>query len=285
MDQHQKAVKAYMSEIGNYGLVTPLQEVELANLIAEGSDAAREMLTHGNLRLVVKIANEYRHLGVPMSDLIAEGNVGLMRAVLKFRGGHGAKFSSYAAWWIKQAIRRCVANQGRIVRVPIQSLSRYRQIREVAAAIESKTGRAANNHEIAAEMKVTPRTVRTTIVNVNTSTSSLDAEIVNGEGGRIGDLVPDTSAADPEEMLERADAMQLLRQIMDEELNEREIAILKMRFGFEDGQAHTLDEVSERFGRTRERVRQIQHHALKKLRLRLKGSELHTLLSENLPLN
>jgi len=156
MDQHQKAVKAYMSEIGNYGLVTPLQEVELANLIAEGSDAAREMLTHGNLRLVVKIANEYRHLGVPMSDLIAEGNVGLMRAVLKFRGGHGAKFSSYAAWWIKQAIRRCVANQGRIVRVPIQSLSRYRQIREVAASIESKTGRVANNHEIAAEMKVTP---------------------------------------------------------------------------------------------------------------------------------
>lgn len=271
------SVKQYMGDIADIPLVDREDEAELADLIADGSDEAREKLTTGNLRLVVKIAHDYKNLGIPLSDLIAEGNVGLMKAVGKFRPDKGAKFSSYAAWWIKQAIRRAIANQSRVIRVPIQAAAKMKLIREAEGRLEKDSGYKPSDKQIAGDLGMTERSIRTTRLTVNASMISLDASVKEGEDGTIGDFLPDKRVLSPEKDLNRSDVIKLLKEIVDKELNERERLILHMRYGFDDGKPKTLEQVSALIGRTRERVRQIQHQALKKLRLSLSEQELKAL--------
>ena len=279
MDIHVNSVKTYMGEIASYPLVSRDEEVELAEMIADGSELARKKLTEGNLRLVVKIAHDYKNLGVPLADLIAEGNVGLMKAVSKFQPDKGAKFSSYAAWWIKQAIRRAIANQGRVVRVPVQAAAKMKLIRETSQLLAKELGRVPNHKDIATKLGMTERSIRSTIATVNTSLVSMDADLQEGEGGTIGDLLTDVKASSPEEILEKDDVVSLLKEIVEAQLNEREQTIIRMRYGFDDGKPKTLEQVSAMIGRTRERVRQIQHQALKKLKLKMTDADMVSMMS------
>ena len=279
MDIHVNSVKTYMGEIASYPLVTRDQEVELAGMIADGSDAARKKLTEGNLRLVVKIAHDYKNLGIPLADLIAEGNIGLMKAVSKFQPDKGAKFSSYAAWWIKQAIRRAIANQGRVVRIPVQAAAKMKLIRETSQILAKELGREPNHKDIASKLGMTERSIRSTIATVNTSLVSIDADLQEGDGGTIGDLLTDIKASSPEEILENNDVISLLKEIVEAKLNDREQTIIRMRYGFDDGKPKTLEQVSEMIGRTRERVRQIQHQALKKLKMAMTDADMFSMMS------
>ncbi len=279
MDIHVNSVKTYMGEIASYPLVSRDEEVELAGLIADGSEAARRKLTEGNLRLVVKIAHDYKNLGVPLADLIAEGNVGLMKAVSKFKPDKGAKFSSYAAWWIKQAIRRAIANQGRVVRIPVQAAAKMKLIRQTSQKLTKELGHVPSEKDIAKALGMTERSIRSTIATVNTSLISMDAELQEGEGGTVGDLLTDSNAHSPEDIMENNDVIQLLKDIVGSNLNEREKTIIHMRYGFDDGKPKTLEEVSSIIGRTRERVRQIQHQALKKLKLNILDADLSSMVS------
>lgn len=279
MDIHVNSVKTYMGEIASYPLVSRNEEVELAGEIADGSDDARRKLTEGNLRLVVKIAHDYKNLGVPLADLIAEGNVGLMKAVSKFKPDKGAKFSSYAAWWIKQAIRRAIANQSRVVRVPVQAAAKMKLIRQTSAQLTKKLGYVPTEKDIATELGMTERSIRSTIATVNTSLISMDAELQEGEGGTIGDLLTDVKSDTPEDIMEKGDVISLLKDIVETQLNEREQTIIRMRYGFDDGKPKTLEEVSMIIGRTRERVRQIQHQALKKLKINIGEADLSSMVT------
>ncbi|NQZ58419.1 MAG: RNA polymerase sigma factor RpoD/SigA [Lentisphaeraceae bacterium] len=279
MDIHTNSVKTYMSEIAAYPLVTREEEVQLAGEIAEGSERARCKLTEGNLRLVVKIAHDYKNLGVPLADLIAEGNVGLMKAVVKFQPDKGAKFSSYAAWWIKQAIRRAIANQSRVVRVPVQAAAKMKLIRDTRLLLTKESGRPASEGEIASALGMTERSIRATIATVKTSLVFMDAEISEGEGGTIGDLLMDIKAQSPEDIMQESDVMKLLKELVAEYLNEREKVIVRMRYGFDDGKPKTLEEVSAIIGRTRERVRQIQHQALMKLKNHISDADMGSMMS------
>lgn len=279
MDIHVNSVKTYMGEIASYPLVTRNEEVELAGEIADGSDEARRKLTEGNLRLVVKIAHDYKNLGVPLADLIAEGNVGLMKAVSKFKPDKGAKFSSYAAWWIKQAIRRAIANQSRVVRVPVQAAAKMKLIRQTSLQLSKKLGYVPTEKDIAKELGMTERSIRSTIATVNTSLISMDAELQEGEGGTIGDLLTDAKSDSPEDIMEKGDVISLLKDIVETQLNEREQTIIRMRYGFDDGKPKTLEEVSMIIGRTRERVRQIQHQALKKLKINIGEADLSSMIT------
>jgi len=268
-----------MGEIASYPLVSRDEEVELAGEIADGSDDARRKLTEGNLRLVVKIAHDYKNLGVPLADLIAEGNVGLMKAVAKFKPDKGAKFSSYAAWWIKQAIRRAIANQSRVVRVPVQAAAKMKLIRQTSVQLAKRLGYVPSEKDIARELGMTERSIRSTIATVNTSLISMDAELQEGEGGTVGDLLTDVKSDSPEDIIEKGDVISLLKDIVETQLNEREQTIIRMRYGFDDGKPKTLEEVSMIIGRTRERVRQIQHQALKKLKLNISEADLSSMVA------
>jgi len=279
MDIHVNSVKTYMGEIASYPLVSRDEEVELAGEIADGSDDARRKLTEGNLRLVVKIAHDYKNLGVPLADLIAEGNVGLMKAVAKFKPDKGAKFSSYAAWWIKQAIRRAIANQSRVVRVPVQAAAKMKLIRQTSVQLAKRLGYVPSEKDIARELGMTERSIRSTIATVNTSLISMDAELQEGEGGTVGDLLTDVKSDSPEDIMEKGDVISLLKDIVETQLNEREQTIIRMRYGFDDGKPKTLEEVSMIIGRTRERVRQIQHQALKKLKLNISEADLSSMVA------
>jgi len=279
MDIHVNSVKTYMGEIASYPLVSRDEEVELASEIADGSEEARKKLTEGNLRLVVKIAHDYKNLGVPLADLIAEGNVGLMKAVAKFKPDKGAKFSSYAAWWIKQAIRRAIANQGRVVRVPVQAAAKMKLIRQTSQQLTKELGHVPNEKDIAKALGMTERSIRSTIATVNTSLISMDAELQEGEGGTVGDLLTDSKSQSPEEIMENDDVVKLLKDIVESQLNEREKTIIRMRYGFDDGKPKTLEEVSTIIGRTRERVRQIQHQALKKLKLNITDADVSSMVA------
>ena len=260
-------MKFYMERIGQYSLVTPLEEVELAAQIQAGSDSARAKLINSNLRLVVKIAHDFKGRGLPLVDLIAEGNIGLMKAVEKFDPSKGAKLSSYAAWWIKQAMRRALANQARTIRIPTQSASKLNQINTARAKLRQKLGREPTNAEVASAADLTERTV-TGLGTVKTTTISLDAPIQEGESGEFRDIIADTAATTPTEILQDQEDLSRVFQLVDR-LDEREYKIICLRFGLNGERPRTLEEVSAIIGRTRERIRQIQNRALKKLRTML----------------
>lgn len=264
-------MKVYMGEIGQISLVSKTEESDLAEQIHSGSgmlhDEARATLIKANLRLVVKIAHDFKGLGLPLLDLISEGNIGLMRAVEKFDPVKGAKFSSYAAWWIKQSMRRALANQSRTIRIPVQSAGKINKIKSVRMKLTEELGREPTDSEIAEHLDFSERTVAGLRL-ADLRTFSLHDPIQQGEEGEFQDIIPDRRAMTPDQILGDVESVGRLLTLLNE-LEDRERLILKMRFGLDGYRARTLEEVSQAIGRTRERVRQIQNQALVKLRMLL----------------
>ena len=264
-------MKVYMTDIGRIELVSKTEEIELAAQIHGGNsqthDEARQTLIQANLRLVVKIAHDFKGLGLPLLDLISEGNIGLMRAVEKFDPAKGAKFSSYAAWWIKQSMRRALANQSRTIRIPVQSAGKINKIKSVKMKLTEKLGREPTDAEIAENLEFSERTVAGLRL-ADLKTFSLHDPIQQGEDGEFQDIIPDRGAMTPDRILGDVESLKRLKDLLCD-LDERERMILQMRFGLDNNRPRTLEEVSQEIGRTRERVRQIQNQALSKLKLLL----------------
>lgn len=273
-------MKLYMQNIGQYNLVTIDEEGELAEEIKNGSEAARAKLIRSNLRLVVKIAHDFKGLGLPLLDLISEGNIGLMRAVEKFDPSKGAKLSSYAAWWIKQSMRRALANQARTIRIPVQSASKISKISAARTKLTEELGREPSDKEIATSINLTERTV-TGLRLGKTTTISLHDPIQHGEDGEFRDIIPDERTQRPDEIVQDDETLSHMLTLVDL-LDDRERTILRLRFGLKGERPRTLEEVSQTIGRTRERVRQIQNQALEKLRLMLEEQEVELESDEDL---
>ena len=261
-------MKVYMGEIAQIPLVNKKEEAELAEAIhstdPDRHEDARTTLIKANLRLVVKIAHDFKGLGLPLLDLISEGNIGLMRAVEKFDPAKGAKFSSYAAWWIKQSMRRALANQSRTIRIPVQSAGKINKIKTVRMRLAEELGRDPSDAEIAEHLDFSERTV-SGLRLADLRTISLHDPIQQGEEGEFQDIIPDRHAMTPDQIIGDIESVFRLMDLLDK-LDERERKILEMRFGLRGGKTLTLEEVSQQIGRTRERVRQIQNQALAKLK-------------------
>lgn len=265
------SMRTYMRAIADISLISVDEEIILAQLIKQGDAAARHKLITSNLRLVVKIAHDFKGLGISLGDLVAEGNIGLMRAVEKFDPSKGAKFSSYSSWWIKQAMRRTLSTHGRTIRIPIQSTSKISKILSTQVRLKEQLGRLPTHREIAIKLDFTERTV-TNLITANVSVCSLNAPINLGEDGDFLELIPDVAAPKPDKLLGDSEELQRMLSFINE-LNERERLILDLRYGLSGKHAKTLDEVSLTIGRTRERVRQIQNQALKKLKALIMADE------------
>ena len=261
-------MKVYMGEIARIPLVNKKEEAELADAIhgcdEDRHEDARSTLIKANLRLVVKIAHDFKGLGLPLLDLISEGNIGLMRAVEKFDPTNGAKFSTYAAWWIKQSMRRALANQSRTIRIPVQSAGKINKIKSVRMKLTEELGREPTDAEIAEHLDFSERTVAGLRL-ADLRTFSLHDPIQQGEEGEFQDIIPDRHAMTPDQILGDVESVFRLMDLL-EKLEERERRILEMRFGLRGNRPLTLEEVSQEIGRTRERVRQIQNQALSKLK-------------------
>jgi RNA polymerase primary sigma factor len=261
------ALLLYLREIGQVKLLTPQEEVALARRIKRGDKQAREQMIKANLRLVVKIARDYEGLGVPLLDLINEGNIGLMKGVERFDPAKGAKLSSYSAWWIKQSIKRALANQSKTIRLPVHVVDKLAQLRRAESKLRKVLDRDPTDEELAVELQLNPRRVEQ-YRQASKAPVSLDAPIGGDETARISEVVADPNAASPSDRLVREADADLVREILAT-LPERERVILALRFGLEDDTERTLEEVGVRFGLTRERIRQIQELALKKMRAQI----------------
>ncbi len=262
------ALRLYLNEIGQVKLLTPPEEIALARRIKRGDKQAREHMIKANLRLVVKIARDYDGLGLPLLDLINEGNIGLMKGVERFDLTKGAKLSTYAAWWIKQSIKRALANQSKTIRLPIHVVDRLAHIRRAEVKLREALDREPTDEEVADELHLDARRVRRYRLAAKAPVS-LDAPIGNDdESNRIADVVADPNAVAPYDRVVQETDTELVREVLTT-LTERENAILALRFGLEDGTERTLEQVGERLGVTRERIRQIQEQALAKLRARM----------------
>ncbi|MFA6544837.1 MAG: sigma-70 family RNA polymerase sigma factor [Limisphaerales bacterium] len=266
------AIKLYLREIGLVPLLTPQQEIELAARIQKGDKAARELMIKANLRLVVKIAHDYDWLGMPLLDLINEGNIGLMKAVERFDPKKGGKLSTYGAWWIKQSIKRALANQGKTIRLPVHLVDKISKMRRVALKLQEVFGREPTDEELAEEMGMTASRVaqlRTAAIRP----ASLDAPVGDGDDSHLfGEIIEDEQAETPYEQLEEKTVNSMLRDML-KTLPPREATILTYRFGLDGGSERTLEEVGQKFGVTRERVRQIQNIALHKMRRMIEKRE------------
>ncbi len=265
------AIKLYLREIGQVKLLTPQEEIELAARIKRGDKKAREHMIKANLRLVVKIAHDYDGLGLPLLDLINEGNIGLMKAVERFDPAKGGKLSTYAAWWIKQSIKRALANQAKTIRLPVHLVDKISRMRRIATKLQEVFGREPTDEELAEELGVTASRVsqlRTAAIRP----ASLDAPIGDDDTNTFAEVVEDERAEDPYEKLEEKTINVMLDELV-ERLDPREKTILRYRFGLDGGSERTLEEVGERFNVTRERIRQIQNIALAKLRRMIEKME------------
>lgn len=263
MRNDNKAIKIYLREIGEVDLLTPQQEIELADRIKNGDEAARQHMVTANLRLVVKIAQNYAGFGLPLLDLISEGNIGLMKAVERFDPNKGAKLSTYAAWWIKQSIKRALANQSKTIRLPAHLVDKIAKMRRTIHRLSEELGREPTNEEIAAVLDVKTRQVAHW-KNVSLSPASLDAPLNEDDGAAFSEIIGDEKALTPFENMNNRQLSDDIAHMLDR-LDEREKDILKYRYGLHGNQAETLETVGERFHITRERVRQIQNAAVKKL--------------------
>jgi len=257
-------VKVYLKEIGRVPLLTPEEETALAMRIIEGDDAAKKRLSEANLRLVVSIAKRYVGRGMQFLDLIQEGNLGLIKAVEKFDYTKGFKFSTYATWWIRQAITRAIADQARTIRIPVHMVETINKVKKVSSQLLHKNGHEPTAEEIAVELAMPVDKVRE-IMRVAQEPVSLETPIGEEEDSHLGDFIPDDDAPAPAD----AASHTLLKEQLDEvlqSLTEREAKVLRLRFGLEDGRPRTLEEVGKEFDVTRERIRQIEAKALRKLR-------------------
>lgn len=254
----------YLREIGQVKLLTPEEEIELGNRVKRGDKAAREHMIKANLRLVVKIAREYEGMGLPLLDLINEGNIGLMKAVDRFDVRKGAKFSTYAALWIKQAIRRALSNLSKTIRLPVHVMDKLTRIRKSEARLHEVLDREPTDEELAEDLDVDVRRVRR-YRDAARAPISLDSPIGDDSATSVSEHVADANAAAPFERLVNDTDNEMIKSALSA-LNERESKILAMRFGLGDDQPRTLEELGEHFGLTRERIRQLQEQALRKLR-------------------
>ena len=261
----------YLRQIAQYPLLTPAQEITLAAKIKKGDKAATDEMIRGNLRLVVKIARDYANLGLPLLDLISEGNIGLMKAVERFDPAKGGKLSTYGSWWIKQSIKRALANQGKTIRLPVHLVDKIAKIRRVGAGLSDELGREATDEEIAEEVGMDAGKV-TLLKQAAIRPASLDAPLGDEDSTEFGEMVGDVAAVDPFENLSDQN-MQLEVVDLLGQLDEREHRIIAARFGLDGNDPITLEEVGVKFGVTRERIRQLQNIALSKMRKALAKRE------------
>ena len=270
-------VKVYLKEIGRVPLLTPDEEVDLAVRITNGDEAAKKRLSEANLRLVVSIAKRYLGRGMQFLDLIQEGNLGLIKAVEKFDYTKGFKFSTYATWWIRQAITRAIADQARTIRIPVHMVETINKVKKVSSQLLHANGREPSAEEIAEELDMPVDKVRE-IMRVAQEPVSLETPIGEEEDSHLGDFIEDDTASEPSE----AASFTLLKEQLVEVLSTltpREEKVLKLRFGIEDGRTRTLEEVGKEFNVTRERIRQIEAKALRKLRHPSRSKKLKDFLN------
>ncbi len=257
-------VKVYLKEIGRVPLLTPDEEIELAVRMEQGDVQARKRLSEANLRLVVSIAKRYVGRGMQFLDLIQEGNLGLIKAVEKFDYTKGFKFSTYATWWIRQAITRAIADQARTIRIPVHMVETINKVKKISSQLLHANGHEPTAEEIAEEMGVTVEKVRE-IMRVAQEPVSLETPIGEEEDSHLGDFIPDEDALVPAEAAYHTLLREQLGDVLGT-LTTRESKVLRLRFGLEDGRPRTLEEVGKEFNVTRERIRQIEAKALRKLR-------------------
>ncbi|MBC8547037.1 RNA polymerase sigma factor RpoD [Clostridiaceae bacterium NSJ-31] len=257
-------VKVYLKEIGRVPLLTPEEEIDLATRMAEGDPAARKRLSEANLRLVVSIAKRYVGRGMQFLDLIQEGNLGLIKAVEKFDYTKGFKFSTYATWWIRQAITRAIADQARTIRIPVHMVETINKVKKVSSQLLHKNGHEPTAEEIAEELDMPVEKVRE-IMRVAQEPVSLETPIGEEEDSHLGDFIPDDDAPAPADAASHTLLKEQLGDVL-QTLTPREEKVLRLRFGLEDGRSRTLEEVGKEFNVTRERIRQIEAKALRKLR-------------------
>jgi RNA polymerase primary sigma factor len=254
----------YLREVGLVALLTVQEEIQLAARIKRGDAAAREQMIKANLRLVVKIAKDYDHLGLPLLDLINEGNIGLMKAVERFDPAKGAKLSTYSSWWIRQQIRRALADQAKTIRLPVHVVDKIYHLGRAEMRLREVFGREATDEELAEELDIAPTRVAE-LRTVAIRPASLDAPLGDDDTSRLSDVVRDDNAENPyDEAEERAD-LALLRELLPK-LPKREEVILRNRFGLDGKIERTLEEIGNKLGLTRERIRQLETIALKRLR-------------------
>jgi RNA polymerase primary sigma factor len=275
----RSALQLYLQEIIKTPLLTIAEEVQLARRIRRGDKAARDHMIKANLRLVVKIAHDYKDFGLPLLDLISEGNIGLIKAVERFDPRKGGKLSTYAAWWIKQSIKRALANQSKTIRLPVHLVDKISRMRRTATALAEEFGREPSDEEIAMELGI-PTNKVAHLKSVSIRPASLDAPIgEDGDSGTFGDLVGDENATSPYENVRERNLKSDLR-IMVDSLDRREADILRFRFGLDGRDELTLEEVGRKFKVTRERVRQLQNLALQKIRKLMAKNEAQRSVDE-----
>ena len=264
-------LQLYLRQIAQYPLLTPAEEIKLAAKIKKGNKAATAEMIRANLRLVVKIARDYANLGLPLLDLISEGNIGLMKAVERFDPAKGGKLSTYGSWWIKQSIKRALANQGKTIRLPVHLVDKIAKIRRVGAGLSDELGREAPDEEIAEEVGMNAGKV-TLLKQAAIRPASLDAPIGEDDATEFGEMVGDAMAVDPFENLSDKDIHMEVGDLLAK-LDDRERRIINARFGLDGSDPITLEEVGDKFGVTRERIRQLQNIALNKMRRSLNKLE------------
>lgn len=265
------AFTLYLREVGQTPLLTPEEEVVLAKRIKKGDKKAREQMIKANLRLVVKIARDYENFGLPLLDLINEGNIGLMKGVERFDPRKGAKLSTYAAWWIKQSIKRALANQSKTIRLPVHVVDKLLHIRRAESKLHDVLGRDPTEEELGEELGIAPKRIAQ-YRRASAKLASLDAPIGDDDSNSVSEVVADENADTPYEQLEGKANSDLIHEILPT-LDPREQEILKHRFGLDGDDEQTLEEIGQKFGVTRERIRQIQELALAKLRRKIEQLE------------
>jgi RNA polymerase primary sigma factor len=279
-DDSETSIKIYLQEISGTPLLTMQEEIELAARIKQGDQKARARMIKANLRLVVKIAHNYSNLGLPFPDLISEGNIGLIKAVERFDPGKGGKLSTYSAWWIKQSIKRGLANQSKTIRLPVHLVDKIWKMRRVSLQMSEELGREPTDEEFAEEIGISSTKV-SQLKTISIRPASLDAPIGDDDSTEFGEIVGDEDARTPFELFRDKNMRDELSELL-EVLDDRERKIIFERFGLGGGKPKTLEDVGKRFGVTRERIRQLQNIALAKLRKALAKRE--TPISWALPL-
>ena len=271
MSESDFGLKRYLQEIGQFPLLTPEQEVQLAGKIKKGDGAARERMINANLRLVVTIARDYANFGLPLLDLISEGNIGLTKAVERFDPTKGAKLSTYAMWWIKQALKRALANQSKTIRLPVHLVDKVAKVRRVSLQMSDELGREPTDEELGEEIGIASEKVAR-LKSVGIRPASLDAPIAENDSTEFSEVIGDDEAQTPFELLRDKNLLGEVEGLL-EVLDPREKKIISQRFGLDGGKAKTLEDVGKDFGITRERIRQLQNIALAKLRRALSKKE------------
>ena len=271
-------VRMYLKEIGRISLLSPEEELKLSIEVADGNEDAKRMLAESNLRLVVSIAKRYVGRGLLFLDLIQEGNIGLMKAVDKFDYGKGYKFSTYATWWIRQAITRALADQARTIRVPVHMVETINKMSRIQRQLTLELNREPSEEEIAAKMGIGVDKVRE-VIKISQEPVSLETPIGEEDDSHLGDFLKDESSMSPEEYATNEILKEEIKSVLMT-LQEREQQVLELRFGLIDGTCHTLEEVGKRFNVTRERIRQIEAKALRKLRHPSRAKKLKDFLTD-----